>query len=236
MVEQTVGLTSSDRQQQTPTTPSAANPAPVRTLKLKMPSSTPQPSTATKRRKIQVVQPVEPAHEPEPVPEPEPDPLLAILTEAEASTSRTMIKDADRLAFDNSRGRAEQKLGALEGPSRITPDRSATPATEASASTPQQNGHSHLNHHAQNRHLRERLQASSSSVSMSGPAPPEASVSEKIKTIRFGEFDIDTWYSAPYPEEYSRVPDGRLWLCEFCLKYMKSGFVAERHAVSYPCS
>jgi hypothetical protein len=59
-----------------------------------------------------------------------------------------------------------------------------------------------------------------------------ASTSEKIKTIRFGEFDIDTWYSAPYPEEYQNVPDGRLWLCEFCLKYMKSGFVAGRHRVS----
>lgn len=57
-------------------------------------------------------------------------------------------------------------------------------------------------------------------------------ISEKIRTIRFGTFDIDTWYSAPYPEEYSKVPDGRLWLCEFCLKYMKSGFVAGRHRVS----
>lgn len=57
-------------------------------------------------------------------------------------------------------------------------------------------------------------------------------VASKIRRIRFGKYDIDTWYSAPYPEEYSRVPDGRLWLCEFCLKYMKSGFVADRHEVS----
>jgi len=55
---------------------------------------------------------------------------------------------------------------------------------------------------------------------------------QKIKKIRFGVYDIDTWYSAPYPEEYQCVPDGRLWLCEFCLKYMKSGFVASRHRVS----
>ncbi|EPQ26912.1 uncharacterized protein PFL1_05547 [Pseudozyma flocculosa PF-1] len=50
-----------------------------------------------------------------------------------------------------------------------------------------------------------------------------------IKCIRFGEYDIDTWYQAPYPEEYSMVPDGRLWICEFCLKYMKSRFMASRH-------
>lgn len=55
---------------------------------------------------------------------------------------------------------------------------------------------------------------------------------EKINKIRFGVYDIDTWYQAPYPEEYAQVPDGRLWLCEFCLKYMKSGFVAGRHRVS----
>jgi histone acetyltransferase SAS3 len=58
-----------------------------------------------------------------------------------------------------------------------------------------------------------------------------ASSAHKIKHIRFGKWDIDTWYSAPYPEEYQSAPEGRLWLCEFCLKYMRSGYTAERHAV-----
>jgi hypothetical protein len=53
----------------------------------------------------------------------------------------------------------------------------------------------------------------------------------RIRRIRFGEFDIETWYDAPFPEEYNNLPEGRLWLCEFCLKYMKSGFVALRHKV-----
>ncbi|KIO28368.1 hypothetical protein M407DRAFT_71934, partial [Tulasnella calospora MUT 4182] len=51
----------------------------------------------------------------------------------------------------------------------------------------------------------------------------------RIRTIRFGEFEIDTWYDAPFPEEYASVPDGMLWICEFCLKYMKSRFSAGRH-------
>ncbi|EJF64595.1 histone acetyltransferase [Dichomitus squalens LYAD-421 SS1] len=51
----------------------------------------------------------------------------------------------------------------------------------------------------------------------------------RIRKIRFGEFDIDTWYDAPFPEEYAAIPDGRLWMCEFCLKYMKSRFSASRH-------
>lgn len=53
----------------------------------------------------------------------------------------------------------------------------------------------------------------------------------RIRRIRFGEYDIDTWYDAPFPEEYAAIPDGRLWMCEFCLKYMKSRFSASRHQV-----
>ncbi|ORZ15493.1 hypothetical protein BCR41DRAFT_64499 [Lobosporangium transversale] len=48
-----------------------------------------------------------------------------------------------------------------------------------------------------------------------------------IKKIRFGDWEIDTWYVAPYPEEYSQHPI--LYICEFCLKYMKSSFMAGRH-------
>ncbi|KAI8597638.1 hypothetical protein EDD21DRAFT_210907 [Dissophora ornata] len=48
-----------------------------------------------------------------------------------------------------------------------------------------------------------------------------------IKKIRFGDWVIDTWYVAPYPEEYSQHPI--LYICEFCLKYMKSSFMAGRH-------
>ena len=49
----------------------------------------------------------------------------------------------------------------------------------------------------------------------------------KIKWINFGGYEIETWYAAPYPEEYSR--NKVLYICEFCLKYMNSDFVAWRH-------
>nr|CAD7425881.1 unnamed protein product [Timema monikensis] len=45
--------------------------------------------------------------------------------------------------------------------------------------------------------------------------------------IEFGKFEIQTWYSSPYPQEYARLP--KLFLCEFCLKYTKSKSVLERH-------
>ncbi|WWD01998.1 hypothetical protein V865_000036 [Kwoniella europaea PYCC6329] len=129
----------------------------------------------------------------------------------------------------------------------------STPGTPgASHRTPIQtpNGLSRLNSSSASvsRPLRDRLLQQT--ISMSDPSPTsgypfppstpphghlhhppkeDTGKPEKINKIRFGQFDIDTWYSAPYPEEYVYVPDGRLWLCEFCLKYMKSGFVAGRH-------
>ena len=54
----------------------------------------------------------------------------------------------------------------------------------------------------------------------------------KIKCVNFGGFEIETWYAAPYPEEYSR--NRVLYICEFCLKYMNSDFVAWRHKLKCP--
>lgn len=54
----------------------------------------------------------------------------------------------------------------------------------------------------------------------------------KIKCVNFGGYEIETWYAAPYPEEYSR--NRVLYICEFCLKYMNSDFVAWRHKLKCP--
>ncbi|QDS75034.1 hypothetical protein FKW77_006105 [Venturia effusa] len=54
----------------------------------------------------------------------------------------------------------------------------------------------------------------------------------KIKCIAFGNYQIDTWNAAPYPEEYSR--NRLLYICEYCLKYMNSDFVAFRHKLKCP--
>ncbi|KAI1078906.1 hypothetical protein F5B20DRAFT_546612 [Whalleya microplaca] len=59
----------------------------------------------------------------------------------------------------------------------------------------------------------------------SGPA-------SQIECIEFGGWEIDTWYAAPYPEEYSR--NRVLFICEFCLKYMNSDYVAWRHKLKCP--
>merc|ERR1719402_1022644 len=40
-----------------------------------------------------------------------------------------------------------------------------------------------------------------------------------IDRVQIGKFEIDTWYFSPYPEDYGKCP--KLWICEFCLKYMR---------------
>ncbi|BHF57592.1 K(lysine) acetyltransferase [Sparganum proliferum] len=48
-----------------------------------------------------------------------------------------------------------------------------------------------------------------------------------IDHIRFGKYEIGTWYFSPYPEEYRKLK--YLWICEFCLKYMKFEKTWVRH-------
>lgn len=48
-----------------------------------------------------------------------------------------------------------------------------------------------------------------------------------IKCIDLGRYEIDVWYGSPYPEEYRYLP--KLFICEFCLKYMTSAAVSCRH-------
>lgn len=58
------------------------------------------------------------------------------------------------------------------------------------------------------------------------PGGAQALLSQ-IKRIRIGAYEIETWYTAPYPEEYSQQEV--LFLCQYCLRYMSSEYIAERH-------
>lgn len=68
--------------------------------------------------------------------------------------------------------------------------------------------------------MQEEIQMPAKKKKAAGPA-------SQIECIEFGGWEIDTWYAAPYPEEYSR--NRVLYICEFCLKYMNSDYVAWRH-------
>ncbi|KAH6930279.1 hypothetical protein HPB50_012291 [Hyalomma asiaticum] len=48
-----------------------------------------------------------------------------------------------------------------------------------------------------------------------------------IRVLEMGRYEMDVWYSSPYPEEYQALP--KLYLCQFCLKYMGSPTILRRH-------
>jgi histone acetyltransferase MYST1 len=54
---------------------------------------------------------------------------------------------------------------------------------------------------------------------------------KNINVIELGRYEIETWYFSPYPEEYSKCD--KLFICEFCLKYMKKQRTLQRHKVSH---
>lgn len=70
------------------------------------------------------------------------------------------------------------------------------------------------------------IQSPKKSRKISGPA-------SQMEAIQFGDYEIKTWYAAPYPEEYTR--NRLLFICEFCLKYSATDFIAWRHKTKCGC-
>jgi uncharacterized FlgJ-related protein len=52
-------------------------------------------------------------------------------------------------------------------------------------------------------------------------------VNKANKLIQFGNFEIETWYKSPYPDDYWQLD--KIYICQYCLKYMKSHSVLNRH-------
>ncbi|KAJ2030734.1 Histone acetyltransferase [Coemansia sp. S610] len=61
----------------------------------------------------------------------------------------------------------------------------------------------------------------------STPSALASTVEYQAKKIQLGSYVIDSWYLSPFPDEYSR--HNLLYVCEYCLKYMKSEFTFKRH-------
>ena len=50
---------------------------------------------------------------------------------------------------------------------------------------------------------------------------------KNIELIELGRHRIKPWYFSPYPQELVTLPC--IYLCEFCLKYVKSRTCLQRH-------
>lgn len=57
--------------------------------------------------------------------------------------------------------------------------------------------------------------------------PEEVARVKNINKIEMGEFLVETWYFSPYPQDYENLDV--VYICEFCLKYMKSQTCLQRH-------
>lgn len=52
-----------------------------------------------------------------------------------------------------------------------------------------------------------------------------------ITKIQIGKYEIDTWYFSQYPEKYAIEP--KLYICEYCLKYMRFASSLQIHKVCF---
>ncbi|KAF9525653.1 hypothetical protein CPB83DRAFT_837983 [Crepidotus variabilis] len=204
------------------------------------------PIRSTKRRRIPVLR--EPSPPPAPLPrvrlrlpvqrgakgkereEEEPSRGLFedILSQDERDTNKTTIMNSDKVHFERSRLAAEAKLVPPQ-PTASTSSRTLDNSEDYISVRPRPLRSSTIQQSTPI--LPKRIDFSNSP----GPSTPGATLPKfepgvlRIRSIRFGPYDIKTWYDAPFPEEYATIPDGRMWICEFCLKYMKSRFGATRH-------
>ncbi|VEU38663.1 unnamed protein product [Pseudo-nitzschia multistriata] len=55
---------------------------------------------------------------------------------------------------------------------------------------------------------------------------------KNIEKIYMGGFEVDCWYYSPYPASYS--PSEMLYVCEFCLKYMRKRKTFCKHRATCP--
>lgn len=55
----------------------------------------------------------------------------------------------------------------------------------------------------------------------------EATKVKKITSIVMGTWQVEAWYYSPYPEEYQH--DSTLYVCEYCLKYMRKARTIKKH-------
>jgi histone acetyltransferase MYST1 len=56
---------------------------------------------------------------------------------------------------------------------------------------------------------------------------------KNIEKIFMGCYEVECWYYSPYPEPYHQAE--LLYVCEFCLKYMKKAKTYRKHKATCPC-
>ncbi|KAH8923126.1 acyl-CoA N-acyltransferase, partial [Atractiella rhizophila] len=66
------------------------------------------------------------------------------------------------------------------------------------------------------------------------PSVPAGANGSTITKIRWIGYEIQTWHFAPYPKEYITPVDNTLYICEYCLGYLKNETIWKRHRYKCP--
>lgn len=53
----------------------------------------------------------------------------------------------------------------------------------------------------------------------------------QLKSVVLGKWEMDIWYTSPYPNPYEYLSLPKLYICEFCLKYFNSPLIMKRHVI-----
>ena len=56
---------------------------------------------------------------------------------------------------------------------------------------------------------------------------------KNIETVIMGSWQVEAWYYSPFPPAYSNLDT--LYVCEFCLTYMKKAATYRHHRTTCPC-
>ncbi|XP_076361521.1 uncharacterized protein LOC143252762 isoform X2 [Tachypleus tridentatus] len=140
-------------------------------------------------------------------------------------TSTTSPLDDQALALSTTSSSSPSVL-TIDSSSNLLP--SKRKKNKRSNGTPVQNNKQHLLPGVTEKDLNLFKKAQEDSLcTIVRETPLAETLARYPMAIEFGQYEIETWYSSPFPQEYSRLP--KLFLCEFCLKYMKSRSVLQSH-------
>ncbi|KHN82896.1 Histone acetyltransferase KAT8 [Toxocara canis] len=114
-----------------------------------------------------------------------------------------------------------ERIVERANPGNITPSVLAVPASLAG--TLESSGtmtRSQRRIHEEFNHLQKSYEDMDATTAKLEKEHAEMTKVKNIEVIRYGIYEIDAWYVSPYPAEYGKLH--KLWICEYCMAYMKS--------------
>ncbi|MFH4973320.1 hypothetical protein AB6A40_000029 [Gnathostoma spinigerum] len=110
-----------------------------------------------------------------------------------------------------------ERIVERASPSAVAPAGLVTPASNSETGTMTR---SQRRIHEEFNHVQKSYEDMDATTAKLEKEHAEMTKVKNIEVVRFGEYEIDTWYVSPYPSPYSRLH--KLYVCEYCMAYMKT--------------